>query len=183
MSHFLATMGERDVAPRAITPEAVEALTALDWPGNVRELRNTIERLIILSSGRASRSPNVDRLAGPRPADDGSGLGSLAACTTFEAFKAQAERAFLLSKLRTFDWNVSETARALECRAPTCTRRSNAMASRAKTDRRPPQPAPSPAASRAARAGARPTPRDRFRSETSLPATGWRPPARPRLAM
>ena len=29
-------------------------------------------------------------------------------------FKAQAERAFLLSKLRAFDWNVSETARALD---------------------------------------------------------------------
>ncbi len=114
VSHFLATMGERDVAPRAITPEAVEALTALDWPGNVRELRNTIERLIILSSGPRISLADVDRLAGPRPSDDGSGLGSLASCATFEAFKAQAERAFLLSKLRTFDWNVSETARALE---------------------------------------------------------------------
>ena len=30
-----------------------------------------------------------------------------------EEFKAQAERGFLLAKLRAFDWNVSETARAL----------------------------------------------------------------------
>jgi two-component system nitrogen regulation response regulator NtrX len=115
VSHFLGTMADRDgVNPRAITPEAVQALSALEWPGNVRELRNTIERLIILASGPRITLADVDRLAGPRPADDGSGLGSLAACATFEAFKAQAERAFLLGKLRTFDWNVSETARALD---------------------------------------------------------------------
>ncbi len=42
------------------------------------------------------------------------GIGSLAACATFEEFKAQAERAYLLAKLRAFDWNVSETARALD---------------------------------------------------------------------
>jgi two-component system nitrogen regulation response regulator NtrX len=33
---------------------------------------------------------------------------------TFEEFKEAAERAYLLSKLREFDWNVSETARAIE---------------------------------------------------------------------
>jgi two-component system nitrogen regulation response regulator NtrX len=115
VSHFLGTMADRDgVAPRAIAAEAVEALTALDWPGNVRELRNTIERLIILASGPRITVADVERLAGPRPADDGSGIGSLAACPTFEGFKAQAERAFLLGKLRAFDWNVSETARALD---------------------------------------------------------------------
>ena len=34
-------------------------------------------------------------------------------CGFFE-FKDAAERAFLLNKLREFDWNVSETARAVE---------------------------------------------------------------------
>jgi two-component system nitrogen regulation response regulator NtrX len=33
---------------------------------------------------------------------------------TFEEFKHAAERAYLVAKLRTYDWNVSETARALE---------------------------------------------------------------------
>ena len=33
---------------------------------------------------------------------------------TFEEFKHAAEREFLLGKLREYDWNVSETARALE---------------------------------------------------------------------
>ncbi len=114
VSHFLQTTAARDgIAPRGISSDAVDALAALEWPGNVRELRNTIERLLILAGGPTITAADVERLAGRRPTDDGAGIGSLASCTTFEAFKAQAERAFLLAKLRTFDWNVSETARAL----------------------------------------------------------------------
>jgi two-component system nitrogen regulation response regulator NtrX len=115
VAYFIAMIGERDgVGARGIAPEAVEALAALEWPGNVRELRNTIERLLILASGPKITVQDVERLAGRRPADDGAGIGSLSECATFEEFKAQAERAFLLSKLRAFDWNVSETARALD---------------------------------------------------------------------
>jgi len=114
VSHFLQTLAARDnIAPRGISSDAVDALAALDWPGNVRELRNTIERLLILGAGPTITAGDVERLAGRRPTDDGAGIGSLAACATFEEFKAQAERAFLLAKLRAFDWNVSETARAL----------------------------------------------------------------------
>ena len=40
--------------------------------------------------------------------------GNLVDCATFEEFKQSAERAFLQAKLRAFDWNVSETARALD---------------------------------------------------------------------
>jgi two-component system nitrogen regulation response regulator NtrX len=85
----------------------------LDWPGNVRELRNTVERMLILASGDDLTAKDVDRLAGARVADD-TGLGGLTAIKTFEEFKEAAERAYLLSKLREFDWNVSETARAVE---------------------------------------------------------------------
>jgi transcriptional regulator with PAS, ATPase and Fis domain len=35
------------VDPPAVSPEALELLTAYDWPGNVRELRNVVERLLI----------------------------------------------------------------------------------------------------------------------------------------
>jgi two-component system, NtrC family, nitrogen regulation response regulator NtrX len=114
VSHFLQTIAARDgMAPRGISSDAVDALAALEWPGNVRELRNTIERLLILAPGPTITPTDVERLAGRRPTDDGTGIGSLATCATFEEFKAQAERAFLLAKLRAFDWNVSETARAL----------------------------------------------------------------------
>ncbi|HEY4307022.1 MAG TPA: sigma-54 dependent transcriptional regulator [Gemmatimonadaceae bacterium] len=114
VAHFINVLTSREgVAPRTVAPEAVERLSQLEWPGNVRELRNTIERLLILSSGPRIAADDVGRLVGRRDPEQG-GLGSLLDCKTFEEFKHAAERAFLLAKLRVFDWNVSETARALD---------------------------------------------------------------------
>jgi two-component system, NtrC family, nitrogen regulation response regulator NtrX len=114
VAHFASVLTAREgIAPRVITTEAVERLASFDWPGNVRELRNTVERLLILSTGPRITAADVDRLVGQRATDAG-GLGSLATCRTFEDFKEAAERAFLLAKLRDADWNVSETARLLE---------------------------------------------------------------------
>jgi len=112
--YFAATLSAREgIPPRTFTPDALEKLTTLDWPGNVRELRNTVERLLILASDPEISARDIDRLAGQRALDD-AGLASLTQCRTFEEFKDAAERAFLLNKLREFDWNVSETARAVE---------------------------------------------------------------------
>src|SRR5690349_15196420 len=115
VTHFVSLLTEREgMTPRAVSPEALERLSQYDWPGNVRELRNTVERLLILSSGARILATDVDRLVGKRAVEDSAGLGSLTDCRTFEEFKAAAERAFLLAKLREHDWNVSETARLLD---------------------------------------------------------------------
>jgi Response regulator containing CheY-like receiver, AAA-type ATPase, and DNA-binding domains len=114
VEHFVGMLSEREgFTPRRVGESAMERLMSLDWPGNVRELRNTVERMLILATGPELTAKDVDRLAGGRIADD-TGLGSLTALKTFEEFKEAAERAYLLSKLREFDWNVSETARAVE---------------------------------------------------------------------
>ena len=114
VAHFVNLLTKREgVAPRSFAPEAVDRLTHLDWPGNVRELRNTIERLLILAPGPRITGDDVARLVGKRDPEQ-AGLGSLLECKTFEEFKHAAERAFLLAKLRELDWNVSETARALD---------------------------------------------------------------------
>jgi two-component system nitrogen regulation response regulator NtrX len=114
IAYFMAVLSAREgITPRRISEGAVERLKSLDWPGNVRELRNTVERLMILASSPEISAKDVDRLAGARTADD-TGLGNLTQCRTFEEFKDAAERAYLLGKLREFDWNVSETARAVE---------------------------------------------------------------------
>jgi two-component system, NtrC family, nitrogen regulation response regulator NtrX len=112
--YFAATLSAREgIPPRTFTADALERLTSLEWPGNVRELRNTVERLLILAPDSQISSKDIDRLAGQRALDD-AGLATLTQCRTFEEFKDAAERAFLLNKLREFDWNVSETARAVE---------------------------------------------------------------------
>ncbi|HEU4879917.1 MAG TPA: sigma-54 dependent transcriptional regulator, partial [Gemmatimonadaceae bacterium] len=114
VEYFVSLLSEKEgFTPRRVGESAMARLMELDWPGNVRELRNTVERMLILATNTELTSKDVDRLAGGRVADD-TGLGGLTSIKTFEEFKEAAERAYLLSKLREFDWNVSETARAVE---------------------------------------------------------------------
>jgi two-component system nitrogen regulation response regulator NtrX len=114
VDHFLMQFARNDgVAPRSMDAASIERLTAFEWPGNVRELRNTIERLLILASGPRVTAADVERLTGTRASATG-GLGGLEDAASFEAFKLAAERAFLAVKLRQHDWNVAETARALD---------------------------------------------------------------------
>ncbi len=112
--YFVQRLADRDATvPRTLDPSALDALTQMEWAGNVRQLRNTIERLLVLSSGAQITGSDVSRLSGARPAD-GSPLGALMDMATFEEFRDAAERAFLLHKLRLLNWNVSETARAID---------------------------------------------------------------------
>ena len=114
VDYFISVLSAREgITPRTVSEPAMDRLKSFDWPGNVRELRNTVERMLILATGAEITAKDVDSLAGARVADD-TGMGSLTSLKTFEEFKEAAERAYLLSKLREFDWNVSETARAVE---------------------------------------------------------------------
>ena len=118
IQHFIERLHtESGVPPRVVDPVAMDRLTGLEWPGNVRELRNTVERLLILAAGPTILRSDVDRLVGIRAGetqDDTAGLGTLDQCATYEEFKLAAERAFLTAKLRQHNWNVAETARAID---------------------------------------------------------------------
>ena len=89
--------------------------SARAWPGNIRELRNAVERAAD-PRRRARWSPRPTSTACcRRPTGGGSGeRRPRRAAQTFETFKQEAEKSFLLQKLREHDWNVSETARALK---------------------------------------------------------------------
>jgi len=114
VEHFVELMRMREGLPaRTFSPEAIDRLRDLEWPGNVRELRNTVERLLILSSGERVSPADVELLVG------GGGKGrdaeeALLQSATYADFKEHSERLFLLAKLRDHDWNVSETARSLD---------------------------------------------------------------------
>jgi transcriptional regulator with PAS, ATPase and Fis domain len=49
IDHFLEKFRHPSTAARAMSPEAIAALTDYLWPGNVRELENVIERLLVVS--------------------------------------------------------------------------------------------------------------------------------------
>jgi two-component system nitrogen regulation response regulator NtrX len=111
IERFVAELNRHEGLPqRRFGPEVVELLRGREWPGNVRELRNAVERLVILAQGDAVTVADVRRLLRD---DQEPALGDLGGMDTFERFKAEAEKAFLVAKLAENDWNVSETARKL----------------------------------------------------------------------
>jgi len=114
VQHFAELMAKRDGVPhRPFEAPAIERLSDLPWPGNVRELRNTVERLMILSSGDRVRVGDVDALASGKAQGHGA-TPSILSAETFGEFKDRAERAYIAQKLRENAWNVAETARRID---------------------------------------------------------------------
>jgi len=132
---------ENDARPRRFSDAALARLRSLPWTGNVRELKNTVERLLILTDAETIDAPDVDRaLAGahtesargrPGPGktpgagsiaepeagvEAGSPSGGVAASAypTLQAFKDAAERAYIVRRLRENDWNITQTAKAID---------------------------------------------------------------------
>jgi two-component system nitrogen regulation response regulator NtrX len=116
VGHFaeLLAMGS-GVSRKQFSEDAIHRLQQRPWPGNVRELRNAVERALILAPGKVVAAADIDALL-PRSDAGASGAtpGGTGEPPTFESFKQDAERNFLVQKLREHDWNVSETARALK---------------------------------------------------------------------
>jgi two-component system, NtrC family, nitrogen regulation response regulator NtrX len=100
------------VVGRKFAEDAIKRLQSRSWPGNIRELRNAVERALILASGKTVTARDIDHLL-PAPSIP-VGAATLSGDHTFETFKLEAEKQFLIQKLREHDWNVSETARTLK---------------------------------------------------------------------
>ena len=108
---------ENNVRPKRITQAALDVLQRHRWKGNIRELRNTVERLIIMTGADTIdavdlpdvlRSPALAAGSGGPSETDGGKAGTL------RGFKDNAERAFLVSKLRENGWNISKTAEIID---------------------------------------------------------------------
>jgi two-component system nitrogen regulation response regulator NtrX len=112
VEHFAEQLAASAGVPgKKFAEDAVRRLQARPWPGNIRELRNAVERALILASGKVVAAADIDRLL---PPGDGAAAATSPDAQTFEGFKQEAEKNFLMQKLREHDWNVSETARALK---------------------------------------------------------------------
>jgi two-component system nitrogen regulation response regulator NtrX len=105
VAHFAEQLGSSAGVPgKRFAEEAVRRLQTRPWPGNIRELRNAVERALILAPGKVVTAADVDRLL---PAD-------LGPRQSLENFKSEAEKGFLVQKLREHDWNITETAKSLQ---------------------------------------------------------------------
>jgi len=110
--HFAQLFSEEhNFHPKKFTPAAQKALQDAAWRGNVRELRNLIERLVIMVPGDAVDITDLPAEFFRAPADIISGAMRL---NTLQEFKDEAEKAFIVAKLREHGWNVSKTAEAID---------------------------------------------------------------------
>ena len=105
VQHFLEKYNARlRKEIRGISPDALDLLVRHDWPGNVRELENTIERLVVLSSGPYLEPADLvfagTILTQPPESSEGGSLKNL-------------ERDHIIQTLQRYDGHKSETARAL----------------------------------------------------------------------
>jgi two-component system nitrogen regulation response regulator NtrX len=102
---------QNNYRPKELTAEAVAHLKSLPWKGNVREFKNLMERLLILSPGdKVTREDVINATGGTRPELS----SALMAVETLREFRDLSERMFLLHKLEENNWNVTQTAQAID---------------------------------------------------------------------
>ncbi len=111
--------------PISFDAGAIRALTGYRWPGNVRELKNFVERMFIMYGGdtvTADRLPPEyaaaveARAESPVPQDEPeTTLDDLIADgpTDLKQARADFEARFLETKLREFEGNISQLAKAI----------------------------------------------------------------------
>jgi two-component system nitrogen regulation response regulator NtrX len=91
--------------PKEFTTQAVDALIKHLWPGNVRELKNTIERVVIMTSKQKIDAADLPSL--------GTENGIPAASFRFPSFKDATDayqREFIQHKLAEYGGNVAKAA-------------------------------------------------------------------------
>ncbi len=121
---------ENAMKPKAISPEAIDALADYSWPGNVRELRNVIERLVILSDeaigmgdlpeeivaevARARREAAASNSASGDSVLPRLELPPEARALPLREFRDHMEREYIRLKLDENGWNISRTSNLLQ---------------------------------------------------------------------
>jgi two-component system response regulator HydG len=112
VEHFLGQHQRRGLSAKTLTPQTMRILQAYPWPGNVRELANTIERLMILSSG-----PTID-------VDDlPENVRARKLPPVIDDSLAEAERRHVLRVLESAGGNLTAAARRLGVDRGTLTRK------------------------------------------------------------
>lgn len=93
---------------KTFNKNAIDALQNYAWLGNVRELKNTIERVVIMSSKDAIGADDL-----PRFNDSGEPPASSFRFPSFKDATDAYQREFIIHKLNEFGGNVSKAAESM----------------------------------------------------------------------
>ena len=94
----------------ALTPSAIDWLSAQAWPGNVRQLRQVLERTLLLA-GKAQLDAADFHDMGQQRSDAGAAFGRDASPSQLTL--EQAERRMIEHSLAQHEGNISQVAKAL----------------------------------------------------------------------
>jgi len=112
VDYFCSTYSEENNFKRKkFSPEALEIMMKYPWKGNVRELRNLVERLIILTDKEVIE---VEDLPDYLLQEKEIFFPDFRKIKTLREFREEAEKNFILFKLKANNWNVSKTAREID---------------------------------------------------------------------
>jgi two-component system response regulator HydG len=104
VKHFLEKYNARlHKNIQGVSPAALDVFLQHDWPGNVRELENTVERLVVLSTGPLLEPEDLAY----------AGLFAATAPESTSLDLRDLEREHILRTLQKFKGHKSDTARAL----------------------------------------------------------------------
>jgi DNA-binding NtrC family response regulator len=119
--HFLQEIAAESGKPaRALSAEALAALSAHDWPGNIRELRNAVERAVIWSSGETIQMSDLaPAFATPAAATKPEPPAEQSLAMRLRTF----ERKAILDALEATDWVRAKAAQRLKVPRTTLIRR------------------------------------------------------------
>jgi two-component system, NtrC family, nitrogen regulation response regulator NtrX len=113
---FMNQLGDEDISVSGsnFEEDALEELKNMKWSGNVRELQNVVERLVLLAPDKTITVKDIHKFVTQNRQDEEALDELIKNNSTFQSFKEEAERLFLLKKLRENDWNISQTAEAID---------------------------------------------------------------------
>lgn len=103
------------VSKKTTSDEALELLVNNSWPGNVRELKNLIERLVIMVPEDTILADHLPRPYNPKKTSAGaSSLEALFHMEKLKQAKLIFEKQFIQHKLLENEYNVTQTAKAID---------------------------------------------------------------------
>jgi len=122
ISYFVKQVAEEQgIRPKRLTSEAFDLLKQYPWPGNVRELKNLAERLLIMAPTPIITSHDIpdfikatttQEQIPPVTLDSGDGKSEFP--NPLKAARSAFEKSHILSALTQNEWNVPQTAEALQ---------------------------------------------------------------------
>ncbi len=122
LDDFISRLAKHGEQPLCFTEDAVNVLLQYAWPGNVRELKNFVERMQILFGGKtvcaAQLPPEFLAKASLQSTQaeidiDTALLAVANGSTDLKTAKAEFEASFLQAKLKEYEGNVSQLAKAV----------------------------------------------------------------------